>query len=81
MSQEIVVITSGWVVMGDVIEHDDRIIITDASIIRAWGTSAGLGGIALRGPTKSTILDPAGVVECYKIAVIMRIRCQYASKS
>ena len=75
--KKIVVITSGWVVMGDVVEHDDRLTINDASVIRAWGTTVGLGEIALNGPTASTILDPAGVVEVYTHAVIMQIPCTY----
>ena len=75
--KKIVVITSGWVVIGDVTEHNDRLTIDDASVIRVWGTTAGLGDIALNGPTSSTILDPAGVVEVYNHAVIMQIPCTY----
>ena len=77
MREEIVVITAGWVAMGTVEEREDRIIINDASVIRSWGTTAGLGQIALYGPTKETILDPAGIIECFKEAVIMRIPCTY----
>ena len=75
--KKIVVITSGWVVMGDVTEHNDRLTINAASVIRTWGTSAGLGEIALNGPTSATVLDPAGVVEVYLSAVIMQIPCTY----
>jgi hypothetical protein len=75
--EEIVVITAGWVVMGMVEEKADRVLITEASVVRSWGTTAGLGEIALNGPTPNTVLDPAGVVECYKEAVIMRIPCAY----
>jgi hypothetical protein len=78
--KKIVVIISGWVAIGDVTEHEDRLTIDDASVIRAWGTTAGLGEIALNGPTQSTVLDPAGVVEVYKPAVIMQIPCTYADK-
>ena len=31
--KKIVVITSGWVVMGDVTEYEDRLTIDDASVI------------------------------------------------
>ena len=75
--KKIVVITSGWVVMGDVSEHNDLLTINDASVIRTWGTTAGLGEIALNGPTPSTVLDPAGVIEVYISAVIMQIPCTY----
>ena len=75
--KKIVVMTSGWVVMGDVTEHNDQLTINDASVIRVWGTTAGLGEIALNGPTPTTVLDPAGVVEVYLPAVIMQIPCTY----
>ena len=73
--KKIVVIEAGWVAIGQVEELDDRIIITDASVIRTWGTTAGLGEIALRGVTPQTVLDAAGTIECYKKAVIMQIPC------
>jgi hypothetical protein len=80
--KEIVVITNGFVYMGDVSERESEsgnkyIHINDASCIRSWGTTSGLGEIALRGPTKKTVLDPAGIVEVAWHAVIMRVRCQY----
>jgi len=71
--EKIVVITSGWVVQGMVIELPDRIRIEDASVIRVWGTSSGLGQIAISGPTSETIYDYAGTVECFNAAVIMQI--------
>lgn len=77
MSKEIVVITSGFVYMGDVSESSDLryVRIDDASCIREWGTTSGLGEIALRGPTPRTVLEPAGIVEVAWHAVIMRIKC------
>jgi len=75
--KEIVVITNGFVYMGDVSESEDLryIRIDDAACIRSWGTTAGLGEIALKGPTPNTVLDPSGVVEVAWHAVIMRIKC------
>lgn len=77
MSKEIVVITNGFVYMGDVVGAGDEgyLRIEDAACIRTWGTAHGLGQIALRGVTKDTVLDPAGVVEVANHAVIMRIKC------
>jgi len=82
MKHQIVVIQSGWVVMGQVVRLEEHKItrIEDASVIRVWGTTAGLGEIAFKGPTKETILDYAGVVECYDHAVIMTIDCVYDAK-
>jgi len=75
--KEIVVITNGFVYMGDVSESEDLryIRIDDAACIRSWGTTAGLGEIALKGPTPNTVLDPPRTVEVAWHAVIMRIKC------
>lgn len=62
--KSIVVVTSGWVFVG--VYHaatktaPARII--DASNVRVWGTTKGLGQLALEGPTKATALDPCGEV-------------------
>lgn len=60
----IVVVEAGWVLMGEYIAAKDGkpAHMTDASVIRRWGTTAGLGQIALTGPTSETILDPCGMV-------------------
>jgi len=74
---KIVVITSGWVVLGEVVKSDTVTRIEDASVIRVWGTTAGIGEIAIKGPTPATVLDYAGVVEVKDHAVIMVIDCTY----
>ena len=64
MSKQILVaVTSGWVFIGNE-QHDANgaLYLTDAACIRRWGTTAGLGEIALTGPTTDTVLDPCGVV-------------------
>jgi hypothetical protein len=73
--KRIVIATSGWVFIGDVVEHPDRIHMYDASVIRVWGTTKGLGQIALEGPTMETILDFCGEVQLYLPAVIAQIKC------
>lgn len=60
---QIVVIEGGWNVVGNVNrEADGSLTITEAWIIRCWGTTQGLGELAAYGPTAQTKLDPAGVV-------------------
>ena len=61
--------------MGSVTQTDDGYTIEDASVIRKWGTTRGLGEIALSGPTQETVLDPCGAVEVERHAVLMRINC------
>jgi hypothetical protein len=60
----IVVITSGWVFVGNYHKStgDAPAYLTNASNVRKWGTTAGLGELALNGPTKDTVLDPCGIV-------------------
>ena len=75
--KQIIVIASGWVVIGDTSPVEGGILIEDASVIRAWGTTKGIGEIALNGPTKSTVLDYAGRIHVLNHAFIMRIDCIY----
>lgn len=62
--KRIVVLTSGWVFVGDYYKSEagKPAFLTDASNVRRWGTTAGLGELALNGPTKDTVLDPCGIV-------------------
>ena len=76
MKKQIVIINSGWVVIGNVTRNEIDTVIEDASVIRTWGTEHGLGQIALQGPTKDTILDYAGRVTCLNHAVLFYIDCK-----
>lgn len=59
-NQQIVVLDRGWVYVGNVIIEGDLVRIHNARCIRRWGTTKGLGELALTGPTKNTVLDPTG---------------------
>ena len=71
----IVVAQSGWVFVGDIREEGDRLHVTRAACVRRWGTTRGLGEIALGGPTSSTTLDPCGEVIIRLPAVLFTIPC------
>ena len=58
----IAVVDRGFVYVGNIEVADNWCIITDARNIRKWGTSHGLGELALNGPQNNTELDPAGSV-------------------
>ena len=76
-NKRIVVIDGGWVLIGDVIREDEyNIYMENASVIRRWGTTAGLGQIALTGPTDRTVLDPVGSVDVPRNSIRMRIKCE-----
>lgn len=74
--QEIIVVQSSWVFVGEPQVVGDMLVLTNAKNIRVWGTSSGLGELALRGKTKNTVLDEYGVVKVPIAAVLARIECQ-----
>ena len=59
----IVVLDKGFVYVGNLTTDDKFLIITDAKNIRRWGTTKGLGQLALDGPQTNTVLDNAGTVK------------------
>ena len=73
----ILILQRGWVVVGDIDRDDPECVrLAGASVIRRWGTSKGIGQLALEGPRSGTVLDPCGVVEAHPLAIVMRIMCE-----
>ena len=71
----ILVLQRGWVVVGKCSRDDAEMVqLQDASVIRQWGTTKGLGEIALNGPTSKTVLDVCGTVEVHPLAVVLVLR-------
>lgn len=56
----IAVLDRGFVYVGNVTTDSRFVRITDAQNIRRWGTSRGLGQLALEGPQAETKLDKCG---------------------
>ena len=75
--KHIVVTLNGFVFLGNISRQPKEIIITNCFNIRKWGTTKGLGEIALNGPTKSTVLDEYGTVIVPIKSVIYTIDCLY----
>lgn len=48
--KQIVVLQRGWVVVGDLSEQNGEFVLTDAAIIRRWGTENSLSELAEKGP-------------------------------
>ena len=76
MSKEIVVCYERWHLIGDVAETKQGVTIKNCSTIRYWGTTAGLGEIAVKGATEKTILDFNGEVRVPTNSIVMRIKCE-----
>ena len=68
----IVVLQRGWIVVGRWSQDGDEVVVRDASVVRFWGTTRGLGEL-VAGPTKTTKLDPAGTVRANVAAVVLTI--------
>ena len=69
-SKRIIVADRGWVFAGDCEDHaDGTVTLYNASNIRVWGTSKGLGEL-VDGPLKDTKHDKYGTVRCLPIVQI-----------
>lgn len=73
---KIVILQRGWAMVGRFERNGSGCKLYDASVIRTWGTTNGLGEIAKDGPTSSTKLDKCnGLVEFDYLTVIATISC------
>lgn len=59
----IVIGNRGNIVVGDLVINGDFGYMSNASVIRRWGTSKGLGQLALEGKQSETVLDECGGFE------------------
>ena len=73
---KIVVLQRGWVMVGRLERDGSECKLHNASVIRNWGTTKGLGEIAAGGPTSSTKIDATnGLVEFDYLTVVAAISC------
>jgi len=61
--------------VGKYSQKDSNCLLTNAASIRVWGTTKGLGEIAINGPTSKTILDKCPDVRFHELTVIATIDC------
>lgn len=74
---KIVILQRGWVMVGRFERNGSDCKLHNASVIRNWGTTKGLGEIASGGPTSSTKLDKCyGVVEFDYLTICASIACE-----
>lgn len=72
----IVILQRGWIMVGSLERDGQDCRLLNASVIRKWGTTKGLGEIADNGPTKDTVLDSCnGVVQFHWLTVVATISC------
>lgn len=73
---KIVILPRGWVMIGRFSKDGSNCKLENASSIRRWGTTKGLGELAEKGKLKDTILDYCGVVEFHELTTIATIQCR-----
>jgi hypothetical protein len=73
---KIVILQRGWCVVGRFKREGNDCTIENASVIRTWGTTKGLGEIAENGPTSSTKLDPFGTGRFDYLTVVLAVDCE-----
>lgn len=66
----IVVLSHGFVYAGDVSLVGEELVIGRPLNVRQWGTTKGLGQLAVEGPQKDTVLDRCGNIYAPKLALI-----------
>jgi hypothetical protein len=77
---KIVILQRGWIMVGKFERSGNDCKLNKASVIRNWGTTKGLGEIAVGGPTESTKLDKCGgVVSFDYLTVVASIDCSEES--
>lgn len=71
--RQIVILNRGWVVVGEYSEKGDECTLSNASVIRVWGTTKGLGELAENGPLTNTKLDSCPNVHFHKMTMVARM--------
>ena len=71
--KQIVILQRGWVVVGDYSVVKEECVLTDAAVIRLWGTTKGLGELAEKGPLTNTKIDRCPDVRFHPLTVIARM--------
>lgn len=75
MSKQIVILQRGWVVVGDFSQSGSECSIKDGAVVRRWGTSKGLGELAVEGPQPNTVLDPIPLMKFHELTIVARLEC------
>ena len=73
---KICVLERGWVLVGNLEKEGDEYFLTNAYCIRRWGTTEGLGELAMKGPLPETKLDKMTLVRFHKNQLIFTLSCE-----
>ncbi len=73
---QIAVLNRGWIVIGNVSESVNKTVIQNAAVIRKWGTTKGLGELAMKGKLPDTILDACPDITVDTANVVLLMNCE-----
>lgn len=73
---KIVILQRGWIMIGRWTQKGEACSLDNAYVIRLWGTTKGLGELALEGRRPSTKLDKVGHVEFHQLTVVATLNCK-----
>jgi hypothetical protein len=71
--KQIVILQRGWVAIGDYAVVKGECVLSNAGIIRTWGTTKGLGELAENGMLASTKVDKCPDMRFHPMTVIARM--------
>lgn len=74
----IVVLQRGWVVVGRFSQDKEHCRLENAYVIRRWGTTKGLGELAICGPQSDTQLDATLPIQFHELTAVMHLECDEA---
>ena len=72
---KIAILQRGWVMIGRFSKNGEECSLENAYVIRSWGTTKGVGELALNGKQTNTKLDKAGSVTFHQLTVVALIDC------
>jgi hypothetical protein len=74
----IVVVDNGFVFWGDLHVNGDNCEISNGYNLRRFGTTRGLGQLAIEGPTAETQADKVSLIRVLKTRVVFVMECSDA---
>jgi hypothetical protein len=67
----IAVLQRGWVFVGEYSQKGSTATLSNAKCVRRWGTTKGLGELAMGGPLENTMLDDSPPVKFHVREAVM----------
>lgn len=78
MNNTIVVIESGWIMVGEMTNPSAQTtLLKNASVVRRWNNGKGIGGLAKAENKHEYTLDPVGSVSIQTSKILFEIPCEW----